>query len=240
MFLLLFLGFVSQAGSVQAVSSRRCLELVDRLQLAVDSGRATKCRPPCGSLDTRSHHLEFMDRLSQSCQAVMSRYTANKSSLPAYVVPLARSDNLQRIKLFPFVDTCSRFKQAGLATNPVVVELARSAPFAMCTVPKAGCTLFRSLLYVLTRHSEDKVSFKNSHVHGAQYPTALHYRYQSELADSYPTFVVGRNPYIRLVSGVFYPVCALPNQSSYVNGLQLSCPTKVQECSVHLLSSIPV
>lgn len=213
MLLLVFLIFVFQAGAIQALSSRRCLELVERFQLAVDSGRATKCWPLCGSLDTDNHHLEFMDRLSPSCQAVMSRYKAAMSSLPAYLGPLARSDNLNRNKLFPSADTCSRFKQAGSATNPVVVELETSAPFVMCTVPKAGCTLLRSLLYVLTRRSQDSVFFKNGHVHDAQYSTALHYHHQSELPDTYPTFVVGRNPYIRLVSGVFLRNNALVNHS---------------------------
>ena len=113
---------------------------------------------------------------------------------------------------------CSTSPEASFATNPVVVESSggQIANFAMCTVPKAGCTLVRTLLYALTRDTSRPVSFHSSTVHGEKYPTIWHYHPNTDFPDTYPTFVVGRNPYIRLVSGFLDKMVISPEGHDWV------------------------
>lgn len=190
---------VFSIGLASAVSSRLCVDIIAKLQHGVDSGRITECRPLCGLLDTNNYSISFMDRLSPSCQSVMSRYKGRSSS--SIAVSPAHLANHTSHRLPPPVHDCGQVRKASAATNPVVIETDDVAHFVMCTVPKAGCTLLRSLLFALTRDTQGGVSFRNSVVHDTAYPTAWHYKSETDLVDTYPTFVVGRNPYIRLVSG---------------------------------------
>lgn len=216
MFLLILIYILLQIVGIHAVSSNVCLSLIQKLQRAIDGGIA-KCRPPCGRLDTGDlfrRPVSFMDRLSPSCQAVLSRYSrtsrraeisqASYGNASRYIStswPSMGPGAIMSDGGFPRLE-CSNLHAAAYATNPVVVEVDDAANFAMCTVPKAGCTLFRSILYVLTRRPERSLSFRNGDVHTVDYPTGLFYEHQPALEDKYPTFVLGRNPYIRLVSGM--------------------------------------
>eukprot|EP00892_Ulva_mutabilis_P010954 jgi/Ulvmu1/8230/UM041_0039.1 len=200
LFSFLTVYLIVETGLTIATSSRLCLDMVARLQRGVDNGSVTKCRPICGSLNTDNYNIPFMDRLSPTCQAVMSRYRGTGRRVSATAASPARFANQADQRISP-PDGCTQAYQASAATNPVVVETADAANFVMCTVPKAGCTLLRTLLYALMQDTQHGLSFRNSIVHGTPYPTAWHYQSNFDLLDTYPTFVVGRNPYIRLVSG---------------------------------------
>jgi hypothetical protein len=84
---------------------------------------------------------------------------------------------------------CKSDAAAHFPTNPVVVESKLAANFAMCSVPKAGCSLLRSLLYVLTHPAAETAKFGAFKVHSVPYPTIWHYRAadHSVLQDTYPT-----------------------------------------------------
>jgi hypothetical protein len=210
-----------------AVPSSDCLVNVDQVQALTGRRWLSSCRRPvCGSLDT-SNISPFMDRLSESCRAIMSRYS--DPSMSRKLMDRIKKEEEHSVTSFPYAPSwftertqpwqrCSASPEASFATNPVIVQSSKSqfSNFAMCTVPKAGCTLVRTLLYVLTRGISQPVSFHSSAVHGANYPTIWHYYPKSDFPDTYPTFVVGRNPYIRLVSGFLDKMVIKPENHDWV------------------------
>ena len=213
---------------IRAVPSSDCLANLDGSQ--AESGRRwlSSCRRPvCGSLDTSNNLSSFMDRLSSSCRTVMSGYS--DPGMSRKLMARIQEEEEHSMSSFPYTPTwftgrsqswqkCSTSPEASFATNPVVVESSggQIANFAMCTVPKAGCTLVRTLLYALTRDTSRPVSFHSSTVHGEKYPTIWHYHPNTDFPDTYPTFVVGRNPYIRLVSGFLDKMVISPEGHDWV------------------------
>lgn len=210
---LVCLVFLLLAAPGTAIPSSQCLEHVKQSQQSTGRLWLNSCRRPiCGSLDTNNNLSAFMDRLSDSCRRIMSTYS--DPSMSRKLMARIQEEEAHSIISFPYAPSwftershsfqrCSTSPEASFATNPVVVESNgdHAANFAMCTVPKAGCTLLRSLLFALTRDNSRPVSFRSSAVHSAKYPTVWHYHPKSDFPDTYPTFVIGRNPYIRLVSG---------------------------------------
>ena len=185
---------------VNGLSSQQCLSA---LQQAIQRyGEGNNChRTMCGSLDTSSNLEEFSHRMSPQCQAKMFEYRrpeplTSPISTPDGDAPwrtsmlrsqlakdLSSEDSRQ-----PAWDRCSTGFAGRFASNPVVVENHVSANFVMCTIPKAGCTLLRSLLYVLTHPEEETRSFGHPRVHEVAYPTAWHYRNGGKHeSETYPT-----------------------------------------------------
>jgi hypothetical protein len=105
----------------------------------------------------------------------------------------------------PLVPRCATGRQAWVPTNPVVVESPDIAPFVMCTVPKVACSSFRKLLNTVIRSpdpAEPTTWDQIMKAHFDYYPSVWHYSYtHGNLTDTYPTFILGRNPYVRILSG---------------------------------------
>jgi Sulfotransferase family len=192
--------------AANAMPSSDCLRYVIESQGISDrKWPSPRRRPLCGSLDQTLTGVRFMDRLSPSCKQVMAQYSnpdmrrqLKKSADNNEEIDESFQSNSREETQTP---ARTRSSTDSAPTNPVVVEQDDVANFVACTVPKAGCTLMRSLLYVLTRPVSGAMSFTDMQVQTAQYPTVWHYNEQTEPSDTYPTFVIGRNPYIRLVSG---------------------------------------
>jgi Sulfotransferase family len=85
-----------------------------------------------------------------------------------------------------------------------------SPPFILATIPKVACTNLRKLTQVLIRddpyHKTPRkghsYSFRDGSVHNTHLPTVWHYEQPNvDLSGRLPSFLVARNPYVRLLSG---------------------------------------
>lgn len=181
---------------VAALDSELCLA---RLQQGLST--PAPCHSPmCGQLHVDETRAPFLDRLSPSCRRVMEAYASEpptqrflRTSDPLQQQSTSVAFGLRTLHTAEQSNTdtdfvkCSTTHAASFASNPVVVERPDTANFVVCTVPKAGCSLFRSLLFALTHPSEDTASFHGSVVHQVPYPTIWHYSETSNLPDSYPS-----------------------------------------------------
>jgi Sulfotransferase family len=96
-------------------------------------------------------------------------------------------------------------------TRPPRVQRAGAKPFALATIPKVGCSNLRKLLQVLIKDEPRRRALPPSHawhipseeIHNIHLPTVWHYDHEPrvDLSGRLPTFIVGRNPYVRLLSG---------------------------------------
>jgi hypothetical protein len=159
----------------------------------------------------------FRLRLSPQCAAVMDSYRAMgtpRAGLPL-ASPIDRQEEWRK---------CQRSTGAYSPTNPIIVQRPYIAPFAMCTVPKAACTSLRKLLYAVIHYNRDTPKpgagfvMSLSDLHGSVYPTIWHYkRPKFDLTDIYPTFIISRNPYVRLVSGFIDKMVVKPEFRVFLN-----------------------
>ena len=186
------LCYMTSLRGVVSVGSEACLA---RLQRGVPA-EAPCHSPVCGSLQADDTRTTFLGRLSPSCRRVMQSYaaehpsqrylrTAAETTSAAYGLRTLAADKQPR-QDGDFVK-CSSSGAAHYASNPVVVERPDTSNFVLCTVPKAGCSLFRSLLFALTHPPEASTSFHGSVVHKVPYPTIWHYSGISNLPDGYPS-----------------------------------------------------
>ena len=186
------------ASFVSAMPSEQCL---NELGKALKTPAARGCHEPmCGSLDKDNNLEGFLHRMSSNCKDKLLEYRKPEplTSLlsdpesTSWLKGMLRSqledrDSAVERKSTPTWQRCSTSFEARFASNPVVVENHVSANFVMCTIPKAGCTLLRSLLYVLTHPESQTQDFTHAHVHNVAYPTTWHYRDSKHEADNYPT-----------------------------------------------------
>jgi hypothetical protein len=118
---------------------------------------------------------------------------------------------------------CAASWRAWSPTNPVVVKRAGARPFILATVPKAGCTNLRKLLRILISfypaerdpRPGRRVPLKMRVVHNTYYPTVWHYdatSFETRARGELPTFIVSRNPYVRLLSGFLDKLVAAPGR----------------------------
>jgi hypothetical protein len=158
----------------------------------------------CGPLPFSTATPSFLKRLSNACATVMATYRAFGAPATGFRTPSGAHRALPR--------TCAASHESIAPTNPVVIHRAGSSPFIMCTIPKAACSNLRKLLLVLLHYSPElpgptpgsKITIDSSSVHKNMYPTIWHYHApppHTDLTGHLPSFVIARNPYIRLVSG---------------------------------------
>jgi hypothetical protein len=115
---------------VPAMTSNECVAAVTL------HSRPGCSEPICGSLDLNWHSEAFYDVLSPSCKSIMAKYRSNVGD---------DQTDVQH-------NGCVSAEMARYATAPTVVQTGETPGFAICTIPKAGCSLWRSLLAVLTHH----------------------------------------------------------------------------------------
>ena len=120
----------------EPMSSRNCVERIASTQDKLGDGCV---QPVCGSLNTTSEPFE--ERLTQSCKAVLQKYTAKESSL-SWATSSA------------YEEECETVASSQHPTNPVVVQTGFTSNFGFCSVPKAACSQIRSLLFVVTRYPD--------------------------------------------------------------------------------------
>lgn len=197
----------------------------------------------CGAIPETD--VKFNERLSPQCTTLLDSYKSkwSRQGLSNAVAP----------------HPCSTSKKALGPHGPVLISSKYpTATFAMCTIPKSGCTNFRKLLSTVMLHPDPMPSDSFSqwfNPHMWPYPTVWHYdvpqpscdtnprgpgcsggaqgrslkqdslptRLQDQdadveakpdrkpastpekrldrLPDSVPSFMVGRNPYVRVLSG---------------------------------------
>jgi hypothetical protein len=173
----------------------------------------------CGSMRQLSYtpSSSFKLRLSKECRAVMDSYRPMGAPRTGLPLPSAIDRRAEWRK-------CQKAEYAFLPTNPIIVQRPHVAPFAMCTVPKAACTSLRKLLYAIIHYNRDRprpgAGFKMalSGYHSNVYPTIWHYnRTDADLSDRYPTFIIARNPYVRLVSGYLDKMVVKPEFRASLN-----------------------
>jgi Sulfotransferase family len=112
---------------------------------------------------------------------------------------------------------CAAARRAWFPTNPVVVETPHTSTFVMCTVPKVACSSFRKLLNTAIRYPDpaaQKTWDQIMDAHLDTYPTVWHYRKRHHnLTETHPSFTLGRNPYVRVLSGFLNKMVVDPNPS---------------------------
>jgi Sulfotransferase family len=85
------------------------------------------------------------------------------------------------------------------------VETPKTQSFIMCTVPKVACSSFRKLLNAVIRHPDKPAAKTWDQIMSAHfdiYPTVWHYQKRHHnLTTTHPSFILGRNPYVRVLSG---------------------------------------
>jgi hypothetical protein len=206
-----------------AISSRACKATVGR---AYEQYKGSKgCRMPiCGALDQDKRRTSFLERLPRQCRAVMERYRVPPSDSVHHGFP--RPPWAAK----PLQTRCATSRPSWFPTNPVVVESPDAANFIMCTVPKVACSSFRKLLNTVIRSpdpAEPTTWDQIMKAHFDYYPTVWHYtQTHGNLTDTYPTFTVGRNPYVRLLSGflnkmVFNPHANEPHDAVNLRDVNL-------------------
>lgn len=152
----------------------------------------------CGQLRAPADGLTFLDRLSPECRATMM-------SMRGPEVPDNRF-GLDPNALENFRGThCPKAWGSTYPSSSVVVDHPAIHPFTMCTVPKAGCTSLRRLMHAII-HTPDPQPYnaieQQQKAHFDPYPTLWHYANLTYVEGGVvPTFIVGRNPYVRLLSG---------------------------------------
>jgi hypothetical protein len=190
---ILALTFLCSLHASLAASSKECLA-------RLHNHKAGYCREPtCGKLQQDIQPERFLDRLGPSCTRSMMRYTpeipekglsqnAVRSTqwMTMHGLTEASTLLLTNDRDDDFVK-CSDSFSSRLPTNPVVVQRSDSSSFVMCTVPKAGCSFLRSLLFMLTRADQQPLDFHINAVHDAVYPTIWHYSHETDVSDRWPS-----------------------------------------------------
>lgn len=183
----------------------QCRKNIDKLvHQAQDDGMDHCADNVCGPLPFSSATPVFQERLSDSCAAVMAAYRAFGAPPTGFRTPSGVHPAAPH--------RCGASPEGVAPTNPVVIHRAGSSPFIMCTVPKAACSNLRKLLFVLLNFFPElpdstpgnTIPVDPDNVHRNLYPTIWHYREprpHADLTGLLPSFIVARNPYVRLVSG---------------------------------------
>lgn len=134
---LYFQQFVCVSASLDIAGtplrSRSCVKKIAEAANEVGDGCVT---PVCGPLNTTGN--PFQEHLTPSCRAVFDKYVAKES--------LSWADSLGTQQ-----QGCKSFPRSQHPTNPVVIQNQITNSFGFCSVPKAGCSQLRSLLFVMTR-----------------------------------------------------------------------------------------
>jgi hypothetical protein len=167
-----------------------------------------RCRESvCEQLGT-GQQTSFLQNLSPACRNVMLEYrTADRSTFGFLMPRKGKCMSLQHQGQVFRLGNARMSVAASRPTNPVVVEAPGIKNFVLCTVPKSGCTHFRKLLNAIIHNPEaDGNTDVNGtaevvHAHFGRFPTIWHYEHDHLPADLYPSFIIGRNPYVRLLSG---------------------------------------
>lgn len=110
--------------------------------------------------------VQFTSRLSDQCAALFDSYQSSWSKL-------GMSNLVSHDPLRP----CDK-KAAHSANNPVLVSSNTTATFALCTVPKSGCSNIRKLLFALVTDPippEMDAMTQFSKPHHFKYPTVWFY-----------------------------------------------------------------
>eukprot|EP00892_Ulva_mutabilis_P003586 jgi/Ulvmu1/159/UM001_0163.1 len=215
--------FVFNIDPCDALSSRECKADV---QARVESGEKLCGAPLCGYLELDDANRTFLGSMSLKCQALMWAYRDDTASV------LGVTGAANRL--------CATSKEAYLPNNPVIVETEEVRNFMMCTVPRAASTNLRSLMNMLIRLPEEPRPSTTDQHWDAQfdiYPTVWHYRMNSHPTyDAYPSFIISRNPYIRLLSAFLNKMTVPMGQDGYwivknVNAALGMPPTKVWQAT---------
>jgi Sulfotransferase family len=185
-----------------AISSRDCKAVIAKAfsKYKFNDDRSACHKAICGSLNVQTLRTPFMEKLSPKCQSVMQRYRKKQDQTWRYGLT-------QQASGWPLLERmhCSSSRDAWVATNPVVVESPASASFIMCTVPKVACSSFRKLINTIIRWPDPPEASTWDQImkaHFDYYPTVWHFRRRTpNLARTHPSFTLGRNPYIRVLSG---------------------------------------
>ena len=111
---------------------------------------------------------------------------------------------------------CATSKRAWSPTSPVVVETPFTSSFIMCTVPKVACSSFRKLLNTVIRSPDPAEASTWDQIMKAHfdfYPTVFHYKAPElhNLSQTHPSFILGRSPYVRVLSGFLNKMVFDPN-----------------------------
>jgi Sulfotransferase family len=198
--LMCVMSVAGQTGLLSSICRLRSLAA----KQARDNGSAVTCAPLCGPLPSaRPGSAPFLQRLAPACAAAMARY-ATPAATPVGAIPAAA----------PKIDCAASYDAFG-ASNPVVVHRTGIDPFIIATVPKAGCTNLRKLVITLIklmpkrapqrlRPGSNVTAVPRLHylIHNARFPSIYHYELPpGDLRPQLPSFIIGRNPYERLVSG---------------------------------------
>jgi hypothetical protein len=220
---ILQLGFCAHANSFPFIaSSADCAARISHPETTSDGECMHKV--VCGSLNTISSTIPFSDHLSGHCTSVFQRYNAQSKS---DVLAALKSQHL-----------CLRGTDASYPSNPVVVQQQSTRNFALCSIPKAGSSKLRALLAVLTRHPSP-VGWMGPMltVHRVPFPTAWHFERPQDIPTSFPFFMVGRNPYTRMLCvpagpsfGAFHPVSHYMHCTDALPGCLLT--THLRRCDL--------
>eukprot|EP00892_Ulva_mutabilis_P004367 jgi/Ulvmu1/2301/UM013_0149.1 len=117
----------------QALSSRDCASAILRPRAGNDP--TCKAANICGAIPESP--LSFSSRLSTQCAALFESYRSPWSKLG--MSNLVSNDAAR---------PCDK-ATAFTPNNPVIVATNTTATFAVCTVPKSGCSNLRKLLYAI-------------------------------------------------------------------------------------------
>jgi hypothetical protein len=181
-----------------AISSRSCKKIVSKAYEQYN-GKGACHMPICGALDHEKLTMPFLQKLSPSCRAVMERYRVVPNAKVQHGFPQAPWASA------PLRVHCATSRAAWFATNPVVVETPYTSSFIMCTVPKVACSSFRKLLNTIIRSPDPAEATTWDQIMKAHfdfYPTMWHYVHRhGNITASHPSFILGRNPYVRVLSG---------------------------------------
>jgi hypothetical protein len=139
------------AGSAMRLTSFEC-----RVRLKGLFHSSVCATPLCGALNVTQSETPFLKRLSPQCEAAMASYQVpaplprslssykQQFALPAAYAAANASEPASE-------QTCLPLSYSMYPSSPIVVQSEGSEAFVMCTIPKAGCSLLRSLLLVATR-----------------------------------------------------------------------------------------
>lgn len=149
----------------------------------------------CGSLRVPSDDSKFLKRLSSQCKDQMKMYR----NINIGIGPSAtRSFGWEgSTKSAPPPQLCPGHLGARRPLNPVVVEAPEMHGFALCTIPKSGCSNLRKLTNAMSNFPQSwgemtskKASWRANFM---PYPTLWHfYNLIDVVEDVYPTFIVGK------------------------------------------------
>lgn len=177
--------------NVTSLSSPQCLKAVvaDRFM------KPGVCRASCGSLGQPADGGTFLGRLSNKCIAKMQQYRRPGVG-PGSKCGFSNHQSAECPSQRPI--------QRSKPTEVNIIEAKNAHPFAICTIPKSGCTHLRKLLQAMMRYPEPLPYSTMTQQHAAHfwgYTTIWNYEERYLPADVYPSFSIGRNPYARLLSG---------------------------------------